>query len=226
VSARRFVFAALVLAGVAAPIAAGGAGSDRALVLRCYEAFERALVARDGEAAAALLSEGSLREWERDRRLAQHGSIDEVEALPAGSRLTVLSLRHAAPAFLRREGSPPELVAHAVRAGLADRAAVDTIEIRDVAVRGQRASASVLAVGLPAAGLRLGFVREQGAWKLDLPSSLDSIGRLVAATARATGTNESAVIVSWIAALSGRSVGAEVWQPLARREREGSLPGS
>jgi len=166
----------------------------------------------------ALLSAASFAEWERERRLALHGSLDEVQALPPGPRLAVLALRQAQPVFLLRDGTPPELVAAAVRSGLADRDALEAIELGDVAQLAEaRASGLVLAAGLPS-GFRVGFVRERGGWRVDLPASLDSVGRVVSQTARATGASEDAVIVSLIATASGRPVGKDVWSPLLREK--------
>jgi hypothetical protein len=212
---------ALALA-TAASCAAGP--RDAIEVRRCYAAFARAVAERDGEAGAALLSEASLREWERDRRVALHGSVDEVEALPPGPRLLVLALRHQAPVFLLRGGTPRELAVHALASGLVDRGALAGIELGDVALLARgRASALVLAAGLPS-GVRAGFVRERGGWRLDLPSSLDSAGRVVRRTAQATGASESAVIVRLIAALSGEAVGGAVWQPLVGDRASGGPP--
>ena len=137
-----------------------------------------------------------------------------MRALPPGPRLAVIALRQAQPVFLLRDGTPPELVAAAVRGGLADRDALDALELGDVAqLASGRASGLVLAVGLPS-GFRVGFARERGAWRVDLPASLESAGRVVTQTARATGASEDAVIVSLIAAASGRPVGKQVWSPL------------
>jgi len=204
----RLALAALLLVAAAAPPAA-------TLARRSFDAFKRALAERDGDAAVALLSAPSLAEWERDRRLALHGSPDEVRALSPGPRLAVLALRHAQPVFLLRDGTPAELAAAAVRSGLADRGALELLEIRDITARGDRASGQILASGLPS-GMRAGFLRERGAWKLDLPASLDAAGRLVTETARATGNSEDAVIANLIGAASGERVGEEIWLPLVR----------
>jgi hypothetical protein len=210
---RKRLGVALAAAALTA-LAASAQLSDAALVHRSFEAMKRALAERDEAAALALLSSGSLSEWARDRDLALHGARAEVEALPPGRRLAVLALRHAQPVFLLRDGSPPELAAAAVRAGLVDRSALDAIDLGDVArLAGNRASGLVLAAGLPS-GFRAGFVRERGAWCLDLPSSLAAADRVVSQTARATGLDENVVILNLIGAASGETVGDVIWKPL------------
>ena len=195
-------------------VSAGAALSDAARMHRSFDAFKRALAERDGSAAVALLSAASLEEWAAERELALRGTRSAIEALPAGRRLAVLALRQAQPVFLLREGRPAELAAAAVHAGLADRAALDAIELGDVArLAADRASGLVLAAGLPS-GFRAGFVLERGAWCLDLPSSLAAAGRVVSQTARATGLDETAVILNLIAAASGEPVSEAIWRPL------------
>lgn len=76
-----------------------------------------------------------------------------------------------------------------------------------------RALGQLYAAGLPS-GFRAGFVREAGAWKLDLPVTLTGVGRVVSQVARTTGASEDAVIVNLLAAATGEPVGGAVWRPL------------
>jgi hypothetical protein len=210
--ARRLLAVALLLGSLAPgpPAAARPAAEVRA----AYAAFAGALAARDAERALAHLSHASIAEWARLRAVALRGSLAEVEALAPGPRLAVLALRHHAPVWLLREGPPRELAAHALRAGLADRRAVERAELRDVAVLDPaRALGQLYAAGLPS-GLRAGFVREAGAWKVDLPVTLEGVGRVVSQVSRTTGASEDAVIVNLLAAASGEPVTGAVWRPL------------
>jgi hypothetical protein len=207
---RRLATIALALLAPLAVAAARPADEVR----RSYASLARALVARDADATLALVSDASIAEWARLRELALRGSLGEVEALAPGPRLAVLALRHQAPVWLLRDGPPRELVANAVRSGLADRRAVEQLELADVAVLAPtRALGQLYATGLPS-GLRAGFVRETGAWKLDLPVTLAGVGRIVSQVSATTGASESAVIVNLLSAATGEPVGGSVWKPL------------
>lgn len=204
----------LLIAAALASVAAARPGVE---VRRAYEALEQAVVARDADAALVRVSAASLEQWARLRQLALQGSLEEVEALPPGSRLAVLGVRHVAPVWLLRGGTPRDLAAHAVRAGLADQRAVDRLDLADVAVLDRsRALAQLYAAGFPS-GLRIGFVREHEheSWRLDLESTLAGAGRIVSQVARTTGLPESRVILNLLEAMTGEPVTDAVWQPLA-----------
>ncbi len=215
---HRWILIVLALAS----LAAARPGLE---IRRAYEALEQAIVARDVDGALARVSSGSLAEWSRLRHLALQGSREDVEALPPGPRFAVLGVRHAAPVWLLRDGTPRDLAAHAVRAGLADQRAVDRLDLADVAVLDRRrALGQLYAAGFPS-GLRVGFVRERErgheharegeTWRLDLERTLVGVGRIVSQVARTTGLPESRVIRNLLEALMDEPVTDAVWQPLA-----------
>ena len=220
----------LPLAAALASVAAARPGLE---IRRAYEALERAIVARDVDAALTRVSSASLEEWARLRQLALRGSPEDVEALPPGPRLAVLGVRHVAPVWLLRDGAPRDLAAHAVRAGLADQRAVDRLDLADVAVLDrQRALGQLYAAGFPS-GLRVGFVREHDhesarereSWRLDLAATLAGVGRIVSQVARTTGLPESRVILNLLEAITNEPVTDAVWSPLAPELGPGPLDG-
>jgi len=187
--------------------------SDRALVQATFRDFVAALADRDADAGVASLSKASLVEWQRDRALALDGAKSEIAAQPAGRRLAVYALRHHAPKFLAKEGPPDELARHAIRAGMADREGLSRIELGDVVVKGERASGQLFAAGWPS-GFRAGFVREEGRWRVDLPATLDSAGRVVAQAAQASESSEDSVITGLLTLSSGQRPTSRIWKPL------------
>jgi hypothetical protein len=192
---------------------AGAKQSSRAQVQTAFRGFLRALADRDADAGVALLSAASLVEWQRDRQLALTAPRAEVEALPPGRRLVVLALRHHAPDFLARDGSPRELASHAIRAGMVDREGAARVELADVVLREERAAGDILAGGFPST-FRAVFVHEAGAWKLDLPATLEAAGRVITRAAAASDASEDSVIAGLLTLSSGRRPTTKIWQPL------------
>jgi len=189
--------------------------SDAAQVRQSFARLAAALAARDADAGLHVLSIASLLEWQRDRELALHGARAEVAAQSPGRRLVVMALRHHAPKFLSRDGSPRELVGYALGAGMASRDLLAMIELGDVAVKGERAGGQLFASGLPS-GFRADFVREDGAWKLDLGATIDAAGRVVTRAAKAADASEDSVIAGLLMVSSGERPTTRIWEPLAR----------
>jgi hypothetical protein len=187
--------------------------SDAAQVRQTFARFAAALAARDADAGQRELSMASFAEWERDRELAMHGTRTQVATLPPGRRLVVMALRHSEPKFLSRDGSPRELVAYALGSGLAGRKSLAMIELGDVAVKEDRASGQLFASGLPS-GFRAGFVREDGSWKLDLPTTIDAAGRVVTRAAKSADASEDSVIAGLLMVSSGARPTSQIWEPL------------
>ena len=126
-----------------------------------------------------------------------------------------MALRHHAPRFLRREGSPRELAGYARGAGMADRDSLAAVELGDVVVKGERAGGQLFASGLPS-GFRADFVREDGAWKLDLGATHEAAGRVVTRAAKAADASEDSVIAGLLMLSSGERPTSRIWEPMAR----------
>ncbi len=203
----------LSLAIALAETSARAGPSDAAQVRQSFARFAAALVARDADAGQRELSIASFAEWQRDRALAVRATRAELAAQPPGRRLLVMALRHHAPKFLARDGSSRELVGYALGSGIADRESLAMIELGDVAVKNDRAGGQLFASGLPS-GFRAGFVREDGAWKLDLPTTIDAAGRVVTRAAKSADASEDSVIAGLLMVSSGSRPTARIWEPL------------
>ncbi len=189
--------------------------SDAAQVKQTYARFLAALAERDADAGQRELSIASFTEWERARELAVHGTRAEVAALSPGRRLVVMALRHHRPKFLLRYGTAREVVGYALGSGIADRNSLAMIEVGDVAVKEDRASGQLFASGMPS-GFRAGFVREGGAWKLDLGATTEAAGRVVTRAAKSAEASEDSIIAGLLMVSSGVRPTAQIWEPLAK----------
>ena len=211
----RIVFAiGISLLFVLAETPARAAPSDAAQVRQTFARFVAALASRDADGGQRELSMASFPEWQRDRELALHATRAELAEQPPGRRLVVMALRHHAPRFLSRDGSSRDLVGYALGSGIADRKSLAMIELGDVAVKNDRAGGQLFASGLPS-GFRAGFVLEGGAWKLDLPTTIDAAGRVVTRAAKSAEASEDSVIAGLLTVSSGARPTARIWEPLA-----------
>jgi hypothetical protein len=80
-------------------------------------------------------------------------------------------------------------------------------------LREERAAGDILAGGFPST-FRAVFVHEAGAWKLDLPATLEAAGRVITRAAAASDASEDSVIAGLLTLSSGRRPTTKIWQPL------------
>lgn len=217
----------LVLIGTAALLGSAATGAALAqtaeeAVRRAFERYRAALLARDGAAAAGLVTAGSHAYYERLRDLALSAGPDALRAEPLAEQLAVLRLRHEFTAEELAPLSGRELIATSVAEAWNSPQALAALELGEVTAADGTATALVTdrRGDLP---VRFLFRAEDGAWKLDLA---DLSGRAETALARdlerareQTGLALPELLVRVVQATSGHLVDRDLWQPLTAPPR-------
>jgi hypothetical protein len=182
-----------------------------------FERYRQALLARDGKAAAAAVTQSSHLWHERLRDLALAAPREEVAALPLADRLAVLRLRHefTAPELAPLSGA--ELIAVSVAEAWNSPATLQKLELATIEATGDTATATV-ARGGDATPIGFTFRREQGAWRLDLVAlaraAEPTLAEALAELAARTGADPDRTLPLAIEHSSGHLVDKDLWQPL------------
>lgn len=148
---------------------------EAAAVTLTFQNYKDAALAKDGTAAADLLADTTHAFYDESRTAALTATEQELAALGPVERLTVLVMRGSLAADVLRSASPKKLLVAAVEAGLIGEAGTSNVDIGEVTVSGQTASAAAIVRG-EVAPFDLAFVRQDGQWKFDLLPLLD-LGR-------------------------------------------------
>jgi hypothetical protein len=185
------------------------------------EAFARylaALQARDGAAAAVLVTAGSLAREETLRDLALTAPPDAVAALPMVDRLAVLRLRHEFTADELRPLSGADLMGLAVAEEWTSPEPLAVLTVTGAALDGDAATLQVARAG-ESVPVRLVLRRERGAWKLDLVEQARGSDAALAETLAFRATRAKVPldqVLRWaIEDRSGHLVDKDLTQPLA-----------
>ncbi len=209
---RRFWRKLLVLLVVALPARADAGPAD------AFARYVAALQARDGAAAVALVTAGSLGREEELRDLALSAPADRVAALPMADRLAVLRLRHEFTAEELRPLSGADLIRLAVEEEWTSPKPLAVLGVAEVAPSGDTTVLRAERAGEPVP-VRLVLRREQGAWRLDLVELARGADAPLAEalTFRAVraGVPVEEVLRWAIEDSSGQMVDKDLWQPLA-----------
>jgi hypothetical protein len=193
--------------------------ADDGAVAAAFERYRASLLARDGEAAAAAVTEGSHAYYERLKELALRAPREEVAALPLADRLAVLRLRHEFTAQELAPLSGAELIAISVEESWSSPRTLQKLAVTGVEQEGAEAVALVT----PSADttpIRFRFVAEPGGgWRLDLEdlarASEPALAEALATYTERTGLPPEEVPIRTIEETSGHLVEKDLWQPLA-----------
>jgi hypothetical protein len=210
----RAIWAWALVLLLAPPVGADPGQAPRDLLAR----YVAALQARDGNAAVALVTAGSLAREERLRDLALAASAATVDALPPADRLAVLRLRHEFTAAELRPLSGADLVRIAVEEEWSSPKPLAVLTVTGAEEAGGTAVLRAERAGEPVP-VRLVLRREAGQWRLDLVELARGSDAALAETlafraARAKVPVEE--VLRWVIEdTSGHLVEKDLWQPLS-----------
>jgi hypothetical protein len=202
---------ALALALSAPPAAPAG----DAAVREAYDRYAKALLAKDGRAAAAAVDRATIAYYGRVRDLALDGDATTVRKAPAVDKIVILRLRHQVgrEAVERMDGAG--VLAFGVENGWIDAGSVRNAKLGAVRVEGDSASGD-LEVGGRVAPREFAwqFRREDGAWRISLVPTLRNAEPVLRQAAKQSGLDEDDFVLAVLEKVSDRPVPATIWDPL------------
>lgn len=200
-----FLAAFIVLMTIASAFAAPpprGTAEERE-VAAVFEEARSALTERRGAAAVPLLSRASVGALESVRTAARSPGNTAVERLEPAQRFAAMGLRrYLNPAELRRM-SLGDLADHALKQGWLGPNILANASLGPVRVRGERASGLLMVDNRPAL-VPADFVREGGAWRIDLVGVFTFGSQMLKGFAAMSGKDETAYIEDLLAKLPAK----------------------
>lgn len=198
----------LVVCGVigsAGAVTRDGLDAERQGVIATFGKAQSLLAAGNGAGALALLSRPTLARVETIHTTALSSDKRKVAALGPSERFAAVGLRHFLTSTQLRRMSVPDLANHALSNGWLGPNIIAQSSLGNVTVNGDRAVATVLVKNKPTL-VPAEFVRENGAWRIDLVKTLTLSDGLLRTFATLNGQTEDGAIASLLERLSGRPV--------------------
>jgi len=212
---RLLVPVFLVVAAAAGTSGAAAQPTERAAIAASLAAYQAALSAGRGTEAAEQVSSDTVAYYEHIREQALHGSEQAVRADSLFDRINILTMRHYMGAAELESLDGRGLIARAIDLGLVDKNSTGALELGEVEVTGDEATAVYLYRGQPTP-YRLHFVREEGRWRVDLLSFMRIGEPALKAVADKAGVPEDQFILDLLQQVSGRAPADDIWQPLVK----------
>lgn len=191
-------------------------------VAAVFDTARGALQQGKGSALVPLLSRATVQKLETVRTVARNGDPVAIGRLEPGEKFAAMGLRrHLGPSDLRRM-SVGDVADHAVKQGWLGPNVIARSALGPVRVKGDRASALLLVDNKPAM-VPADFVREGGAWRIDLTSVFTFGGQMLKGFAAMSGKSEDAYINDILDRLPVKGAAAGRL-PLAAPSGEGAPP--
>jgi hypothetical protein len=178
-----------------------------------YRQYCEAVVRRDGTQAVALVSAGTRRRYQEFAEAAMTADEQSLAALPLTARLQVLLLRQRMDAGSLAAVQGRGLLAHIIEQGWLESAGFMDTQLARAAADGDRAQAQLHRGGQPTRE-RAYFLREDGAWRINLLPNLTSADRKIEAAVETSGLNEKAYLESLVAQATKQPLRGDLWQPM------------
>ncbi len=197
----------------ASPSSAPSAADEAAAVRQAFTSYTQAALERDGARAVQHLASPIYAFYDQARRDALTAVEADVRGQTVAAQLTVFTLRGSLDPTQLRSATPQELVVAAIDAGLVGEQGIQNTELGEVAVVGDTASAPALSEGR-SSGIRFNFLREDGAWKLDLLPLLQTLNVAFRTLATEQGITVDQFIDQTLQTLYGPAKAQQVLSPI------------
>lgn len=187
---------------------------EEAGVKKAFSEYKSAILNKQGDKAANLVSESTLAYFEQVRTAALDAREPDLKKLPIVKQLMVLTLRMSASAADVEKMDAKGLFAFSVKEGLIG-SDVRSIEPDRVLIRGNEARLGVI-TGDQTIAPELGYrvARERGSWKVDVMSVVGVDEQPLQKALENVDPDQDLALMKVVEKSVRKPVGRAVWEPL------------
>lgn len=175
-----------------------------------FDSYRQALTNNSGVQASSVISQKTLNYYQTLRDSALKDSKEEVRQLPILMKMTVLMYRIRLKPSELQSMNGKKLFIHSVNNGWISQNSVNNVELGQIEVKDDSASANVVSGGKQR-NLQFDFHRENGEWKIDLTSMMDVMDKGLQALAKSRQMTEDEVAMFLVERATGKKVTQRTW---------------
>lgn len=183
-----FLLSLFLLACGSEPLASNNPTANPALekeqVKASFQQYKKAVLNQDGPAAAQQLSSNSIIYYDEVLSKVLHGTEQEVKALSSGDMMQVVALRYFFPKEELMGYDGRQLYEAMIANKFTEDRQLARTDLGKIAVKGNKAKGQMVINGQPSP-IFFDFKKEQGAWKLDLTTTVIMTTKFVEQQAQA-----------------------------------------
>jgi hypothetical protein len=190
-----------------------GGSSPEDDVRAAWAEFKAATLSGAGDVAASRVTNATHEYFGELRTLALEAERAHLETLVLERVFSVLLFRARLSRAELERMTGRDLYAHAVAKGWVGKNDTGALGIGDVEVIGDSASAMSTKVDVPT-GLKLHFIRQDGAWRVDVMNLMKYANVAIDAMRKKSGLSEEEFLATMIQTLTGKKLTGELWNPM------------
>ncbi|MFD9736509.1 hypothetical protein [Umezawaea sp. NPDC059074] len=189
------------------------APDDTGAVHKAFETYTKAALAKDGATAQGVLASTVSDYYDKARGLALTGTEADLATISPTRRLTVYVLRAEVEPGALRDGKPADLVKASFDKGLVGENGITDLVLGKVVVTGDKAVAPAV-IGGQEAPYHVEFLREQGAWKVDIVPLMALADEGFGEAAKNQGSTVESMVDGILVSKYGPEKAAALHQPI------------
>jgi hypothetical protein len=193
----------------------GSDAADKEAVQKAFDAYKTAILAGDGDAAAASVTQATLDEYQKYVDWALRADRATVQSLSLLDKLQVLTLRHRIPPDKWQGMTGEKAFIYAVNNNWIGKSQVEAAELGDIQLYVVRASADAI-MNERKTRSRFFFLKEKGEWKFDLARLMQGFDAALKSELKRTRIPADQFILRSIEGISGAKPTDTIWEPIEK----------
>lgn len=189
-----------------------GYSQDNTKIREVFSAYKNAVNTKNGIATYSLINQSTIAFYQQVWDDCKKADSLTISKCPFEEKLWVLTTRHLIPQDLAKQLTAKELFAYLLRNKWIHKEDISQLEIGELEIEGSYAIAQMQYKGedIP---YFFQFEKENGSWKVNLISMLETAGRNVEAVIAAGSLSENKFIIESIEKISGKKTNKAIWLP-------------
>lgn len=187
--------------------------ASQTAVVQAFENYKASILEDRGEEAVKYVDSKTIQYYGDILELVKTADSAKVSSLSLLDKLMVFSIRHRTTRENILSFDGKKLFVYAIKSGMVGKSSVASNSLGEVVVDNNFAKAQFISNG-KVASFYIHFYKEELQWKMDLTSIFDISNTAFTKVFEQTGQSQNEYLFSLLEMITGKKVGAEIWQPV------------
>jgi hypothetical protein len=189
--------------------------ADKEAIEKVFDAYKTAILAGDGNAAAASVTQETLDQYQKYVDWALHADRATVQSLSLLDKMQVLTMRHRIPRDKWQGMTGEKAFVYAVNNNWIGKDQVQAAELGEINLFVFQASADAI-MNKRKTHSRFFFLKEKGAWKYDLIRLMQGFDSALKSEIKRIRMSPDQFILNTLDHLSGTKPTDSIWEPIEK----------